>query len=85
MKNKKVREKGKIRLSDYFKKLKEGDTVTVIKEQTVESYFPRRIIGKSGKIMGKRGSHAIVELRDGNKTKTFIIKPIHLKKLVQSK
>ena len=51
----------------------------------VSAKFPKRIIGKAGKIVGVRGRHRLVEIKDGNKTKTFIIHPIHLKGLKESK
>jgi large subunit ribosomal protein L21e len=81
MKGKKVRKKGKLKLSDYFKKFEEGESVAIVKELGVRAAFPTRIVGKSGKIKGSRGRYQIVELKDGNKTKTFIIHPVHLKKL----
>ena len=81
MKAKKVRTKGKIGLSKYFKKFKENDRVAVVREKGIQASFPERIIGKSGQIIGSRGTHSIIKLKDGNKTKTFIIHPIHLRKL----
>lgn len=81
MKGKRIRQKGKINLSRYFKKVSDGDSVAVVKELTVRSSFPKRIVGKSGKIIGSRGRYKIVDIKDGNKLKQFIIHPIHLKKL----
>lgn len=80
-KNKKIRQKGKVKLSEYFKKLNENDTVAVVKEQSFPGNFPKRIVGKTGKVIGSRGAFKLVELNDGDMTKTFIIHPIHLKKL----
>ena len=80
-KTKKIRQRGKIRLSDYFKVFKEGDTVAIVKEQSVASSYPDRIIGKTGKVIASRGTFKMVELNDGNKVKQFLVHPIHLKKL----
>ena len=80
-KSKKIRTKGKIKLSSYFKKLKDGEKVTIIKELTVRAGFPKRVIGKSGRIAGSRGRYKLVEIMDGKAKKTFIIHPVHLKKL----
>lgn len=80
-KTKKIRQRGKIRLSRYFKVFKEGDKVAIVKEQSVVSSFPKRMIGKTGVIIATRGSHKMVELNDGDKVKKFIVHPIHLKKL----
>ncbi len=80
-KGKKVRKKGKLSLSSYFKKIETGTDVAVVIEKSVRAAFPKRIQGKSGKIIGDRGRFKIIELNDGNKKKKFIIHPVHLKKL----
>ncbi len=76
-----IRDRGKIRLSEYFRKFKNGEKVAVVRELIKSAAYPKRIIGKSGTIIGQRGSSYIVNLNDGNKAKTFIIHPLHLKKL----
>ncbi len=81
VKGRRVREKGKLRLSDYFKKIEEGSNVAVVANKGVRSSFPKRIQGKSGKVVGTRGNFKLVELNDGNKKKIFILHPIHLRKL----
>lgn len=81
VKGKKVREKGKIKLSEYFKILNDGDRVCIVQEKGVCSSFPKRLQGKSGVITASRGSHKIVKLNDGNKEKIFIVHPVHLKKI----
>lgn len=81
MKGKRIRQKGKIKLSGYFKQIEDGKKVCVVREFGVKSAFPKRIIGKSGKVISSRGKFKLVEIKDGNKTKTFIIHPIHLKLL----
>lgn len=81
IKGKKQRTKGKIKLSSYFKKFAEGDRVAIVKEHAVKAAFSKRLIGKSGKIIGKRGNYEIVELKDGARVKKYIVHPVHLKKL----
>lgn len=78
-KRKPVRERGKIRFSEYFKKLDNGDKVAVKKEQSVENNFPKRIQGRTGTVIDQRGSNYIINLKELNKEKTFIIHPAHLK------
>ena len=80
-KGKKVREKGKLRLSHYFKNFSDGDNVAVSCEKGFRINFPKRIIGKSGKIVCSRGKFKVVEIKDGNMKKTFILHPVHLRKL----
>jgi len=80
LKRKQVRDKGKIKLSRYFQKLKEGDKVSIIKEAAQPSIFPKFIQGRTGIIEGKRGRSYVVQINIG-KGKRFIIHPVHLKKL----
>jgi large subunit ribosomal protein L21e len=80
-KEKQIREKGKLSLSRYFKKIDLGSSVAVTIEPSVEYGFPQRIQGKSGKVVGDRGSSKIVEIKTGNKLKTYIIHPVHLRRL----
>ena len=78
---KRVREKGKLKLSSYFKKINDGASVALVTDVGVRTSFPRRLKGMSGKVSGSRGRFKLVEIKDGNKLKTFIIHPVHLKKL----
>jgi large subunit ribosomal protein L21e len=43
--------------------------------------FPR-FHGKTGKVIGKRGSAYLLSVMDGNKEKTVISRPEHMKKQV---
>ncbi|MEK6883685.1 MAG: 50S ribosomal protein L21e [Nanoarchaeota archaeon] len=78
---KKVKEKGKIRFSEYFKKLKEGDKVAIVRELSVSASFPQNIQGRTGVVEERRGRAYIVKINDYNQEKRFIIEPIHLKKI----
>lgn len=78
---KKVREKGKLRLSRYFKKIDDGAKVAIVTDRGVRAAFPKRIQGMSGKVLENRGKFKLVQIKDGNKLKTFIIHPIHLRLL----
>lgn len=80
-KGKRIREQGKIKLSEYFKTLNDGDRVCIVREKSVCSSFSTRLQGKSGVVIASKGNYKIVKLNDGNKEKTFIIHPVHLKKL----
>lgn len=80
-KTKKIREKGKISLSKYFQEFKKGDRVAVVRELSVRASFPERLQGRTGIVDGKRGRSYITKIKDQNKEKTFIIQPIHLKKI----
>ena len=84
-KRKPLRTRGKLQLSRYFQELKEGESVAVVKELSINSNFPKRLQGRTGKIDGKRGRNYIVKIKDQSKEKTFLIEPIHLKKIKQVK
>jgi large subunit ribosomal protein L21e len=79
--NKKIRTKGKLSLQRYFQELKEGERVSVVRELSIPASFPKRLQGRTGTISGKRGKAYIIEIKDQNKEKTFLIEPIHLKKI----
>jgi len=81
VKGKRIREKGKIRLSNYFKQFNEGDRVSLVEEKSVVCSFPKRLQGRSGVVTGDQGKFKKIKLMDGNKEKTLIVHPVHLKKL----
>ncbi len=81
IKRKRQREHGKIKLSRYFQDFKTGDRVAVIRELAVQPKFPSKLQGRSGNISGKRGKFYLVKMKDLKKEKTYIIHPVHLKKL----
>jgi len=70
-KRKKVRTRGKVQLSRYFQELKEGDRVSIVREPSIKSSFPKRLQGKTGIIKGRRGKACITVIKDQNKEKTF--------------
>jgi len=81
IKRKSIRERGKLRLSEYFKELKKGDRVAIVRELSENPKFPHQIQGRSGVIAGRRGRAYIVQMMDFNEEKTHIIPAVHLKKL----
>ncbi len=78
---KKLRQKGKISLTRYFQEFKSGDSVAVARELSIPLGYSKRIQGRTGKVIEKRGAAYLVELRDLNKLKRYCVKPIHLKKI----
>ena len=78
-----IRKRGKIPLSKYFQKLKEGDRVSIVPEIGLQPSFPLRYRGLTGVVTGTRGRAYLVKIKDQKKEKTLIIEPIHLKKIKQ--
>jgi len=81
VKRKNIRTKGKLSLSRYFQELKKGDKVSVIKELSVASDFPARLQGSTGVVESKRGNAYVLKINSQGKEKTYIIEPVHLKKI----
>ncbi|MDP2925269.1 MAG: 50S ribosomal protein L21e [Nanoarchaeota archaeon] len=81
IKRKQLRDRGKIKLSNYFQEFKEGERVAVVRELAMNPKFPKQIQGRSGVILEKRGNSYIVKINDLNKEKHYIIHPVHLRRL----
>ncbi len=76
-----LRNKGKIALSRYFQTFSNGDRVALVKERGTVAYFPFRMQGRTGVIVGKRGESYLVDVKDLNMPKQIIVHPINLKKV----
>ena len=81
LKHKTPRTKGKFSFTRFFQKFKEGDTVAVAKELSIPFPYSKRLQGRTGKVLAKKGATYYVEIKDLNKPKRYFIKPIHLKKI----
>jgi len=78
IKRKAAKTHGKLKLSQYFKELKDGDKVAIVREHSMNPNFPERIQGKCGIVIGQRGDAYLIRIKDGNAEKVHILKPIHL-------
>lgn len=76
-----MKERGKLPFTKFFQKFKAGDSVAVARELSVPFGYSNRIQGRTGKVIGPRGAAYYVEIKDFNKPKKYIIKPVHLKKI----
>ena len=85
LKRKKPRQKGKFSFTRYFQKFNPGESVAVARELSINFGYSKRLQGKTGIILAKRGSAYEIEIKDLNKTKKYLIKPIHLKKIIPVK
>ncbi len=83
VRRKKIRTRGKLQLSKYFQRLKQGDVVSVVAERALQPRFSKSLNGRTGVVEEKRGKAYLVKIKDKNKEKTYIIEPIHLKKIKQ--
>jgi large subunit ribosomal protein L21e len=81
LKHKKTRAKGKFSFTNYFQKFQPGDFVAVVMELGVPFAYSKRLQGRTGKVLEKRGSAYYVEIKDYRMPKRYLIKPIHLKRI----
>ncbi len=77
----KIKPKHKPALSEHFKELKKGESVSVVKQKSVDFNFPERLQGRTGLVQARIGHTYMVAIKDQNKEKKFLIAPVHLKKI----
>jgi len=77
----KLKSKGKVGMTSIFQEFNPNDKI-VINLKAGHSGMPHpRYRGKHGVILNKQGNAYIIEIKDGNKKKTLISYPVHLKKV----
>jgi ribosomal protein L21E len=81
VKNKKLKIKKGLRLSEYFKEFKVGDEVALSKNFTFTGNFPKTFKGNTGTIMKKIKNAYEVKFLKGHTYKSLVIRPTHLKKI----
>ena len=71
----------KFKSESYLKEFKANDKVIIKIDPSSHRAFPHpRFKGVEGKVIGKRGRAYVIKLNLGNKSKTLMISPEHLKK-----
>ncbi|MEE9152298.1 MAG: 50S ribosomal protein L21e [Thermoplasmata archaeon] len=80
---KRPRQKGLPNVTRVLQTFEEGEKANVIIDPSVHKGQPhRRFYGLTGTIVGKQGRAYLVEVNAGNKKKTLIVWPEHLRKQV---
>ncbi|AGN26696.1 50S ribosomal protein L21e [Candidatus Methanomassiliicoccus intestinalis] len=75
------RTKGMSPITHEFRNFEVGEKVNVVIDPAVHHGMPHmRFQGKTGVVSGKQGRAYVVELKDGDKPKTVVTRPEHLKK-----
>lgn len=75
-----LKQKGKINITQYFRKFQEGNTVQLILNPSFsEGSFDPKFYGKHGKVVGQRGRCYVVEIVDIAKTKRILTHPVHMR------
>ncbi len=76
------RTKGKVSLTKYLQECKAGEKVRFSAEPAVQrGLYHLRVHGRIGVVKAKRGTCYEVAYKEGNKTKTLIVHPVHLTKV----
>ncbi len=69
-------------INEFLKRFEVGDRVVIkINSSSLNGMPFRRFYGLSGEVIGKRGRAYILKIKDGDKVKTIISTPEHLKKI----
>ena len=79
--HKNPRQRGKFSFMRFFQKFQVGDSVAVAQELSIPFPYSKRLQGRTGKVIEKRGGCYYVEIKDLNKPKRYLIKPIHLTRI----
>ncbi|MEM2943545.1 MAG: 50S ribosomal protein L21e [Methanomassiliicoccales archaeon] len=75
------RERGLSPITREFQKFEEGDKVSILIDSSVHRGAPDiRFHGKTGTIIGARGRAYVLSVKDGDKYKTVIARPEHLRR-----
>ena len=81
--SKKYREKGLPNVTKVLQTFEEGEKASIVIDPSVHRGQPhRRFYGLTGTIIGKQGKSYLIEVKSGNKKKTLIVRPEHLRKQV---
>ena len=77
---KEIRRRGIPPVTSVIQKFEVGQRVHIVCEPSVHQGMPnRRFHGMTGTIVGQRGRAWLLQIRDGESTKTVIARPQHLK------
>jgi len=69
-------------VNDHLKEFDEGETARIqLNPSVTKGRVHVRYHGKNVKVTGQRGDAYEVQVKDGGKTKTLYIKPVHLEKV----
>jgi large subunit ribosomal protein L21e len=77
----KPRERGLTKITKSLQTFEEGERAVVKIDPSIHKGMPnKRFHGLTGVVVGKQGNCYVVEVKDGDKPKTVIARPEHLKK-----
>lgn len=79
---KKPRHRGLNSITSALQDFEEGESVSIVIDPSVHKGMPHvRFQGHTGKIQGKQGGSYVVGVNAGDKQKTLVVRPEHLRKV----
>ena len=79
---KRPREHGIKSITRALQQFEKGESVNIVIDSAVHKGMPHiRFHGYTGKVEGNQGESYIVSIKDGNKPKSLIIRPEHLRRV----
>lgn len=75
-----VRKRGKVGIGRCLQMFAIGQMVSLVPEPAVQRAMPpRRMMGRMGRVVGKRGRCYKVMVKDGSVRKTMLVHPVHMR------
>ncbi|HUV25289.1 MAG TPA: 50S ribosomal protein L21e [Methanomassiliicoccales archaeon] len=79
--SKSPRKRGLSPITYEFQDFEVGERVNIVLDPSIHRGMPHpRFHGKTGTVVGNQGKAFVVKVRDGNKLKTVVSRPEHLRK-----
>ena len=79
--SKSPRNRGLSPITYEFQDFEVGEKVNIVLDPSIHRGMPHpRFHGKTGTVVGNQGKAFVVEVRDGNKLKTVVSRPEHLRR-----
>ncbi len=75
------RTRGLSPITHEFQEFEIGEKVNVVIDPSIHKGMPHvRFHGKTGVVVGQQGNSFVISVNDGNKEKTVVARPEHLKR-----
>lgn len=75
-----LRTRGLTPVTRLIQVFEEGQRVHIVCDSSTQKGMPhRRFHGKTGTVVGRQGRAWVLTIKDGNKTKTVVSRPQHLR------
>jgi large subunit ribosomal protein L21e len=79
--SKSPRKRGLSPITYEFQDFEVGEKVNIVLDPSIHRGMPHpRFHGKTGTVVGNQGKSFVVKVRDGNKLKTVVSRPEHLRR-----